>query len=202
MPCWYRGAAARDDALSYYYVLRSVLRDHSELRGRCLTRCCHCGIFFLTHPRNAGREDLRCPFGCREAHRRQRSTERSMAYYRTPEGRLKKKVQNDKRSDSGGSHTSSPVVEEPIVPIGGVSQQLGNRVPKPPAQQASTDGDPSVRFDRELVLYLAMVLGLIEGREMSPSEVEVLLCSVVRQHSIARRRRLEYAVWYLNNRPP
>jgi hypothetical protein len=130
-----------------------------------------------------------------------------MAYYRTPEGRLKKKVQNDKRSDSGGSPTSSPVVEEPIVPIGGVSQQLVNSVPKPPAQQASTDGglppgEPSVRFDRELVLYLAMVLGLIEGREMSPSEVEVLLCSVVRQHSIARRRRLEYAVWYLNNRPP
>ena len=78
---------------------------------------------------------------------------------------------------------------------------------EPPAQQALTDGglspgEPRVRIDRELVLYLAMVLDLIEGREMSPSEVEVLLCQVVRQHSIARRRRLDYAVWYLNNRPP
>ena len=197
----------RDVALSYYYVLRSVLRDHPELRGRCLTRCCNCGIFFLTNPRNAGRQDLRCPFGCREAHRAQSSTERSVAYYRTPEGKIKKKFQNDKRSGCGGSRPSSPVVEESTVPLGGPSQQLGNSVPKPPAQQESTDGglppgEPRVRIDRELVLYLAMVLSLIEGREMSPLEVEVLLCSVVRQHSIARRRRLDYAVWYLSNRPP
>jgi hypothetical protein len=61
-------------------VLRSVLRSQSDLR-RCLSRCQHCRIFFLTHPRNAGRSDLRCPFGCREAHRKQRSTERSVAYY-------------------------------------------------------------------------------------------------------------------------
>jgi len=82
--------------LEYYVVLRSVLRAHPHLR-RCLKCCRHCGIFFLTHPCNAGRKDLRCPFGCRDAHRRRRAARRSTAYYRTKEGRYKKKIQNGKR---------------------------------------------------------------------------------------------------------
>jgi hypothetical protein len=86
----------RDLVFSYYYVLRSILRDRPELR-RCLSRCRHCGIYFLTHPRNAKRTDLGCPFGCREAYRKQSSTERSVAYYRTSEGRLKRRLQNERR---------------------------------------------------------------------------------------------------------
>ena len=39
--------------LSYYVVLRSVLRLKPWLR-KCLARCRHCGIFFLTDVRNAG----------------------------------------------------------------------------------------------------------------------------------------------------
>jgi hypothetical protein len=53
-----------------------------------------------------------------------------------------------------------------------------------------------------MVVYLAMVLSLIEGREVSFPEVKALLYRAWRQHSIARRRRLDYAVWYLNNRSP
>ncbi len=82
--------------LAYYALLRSILRTRSELR-RCLARCRHCRIFFLAHPRNAGRCDLRCPFGCREAQRRQRSTQRSVEYYRGTEGRRKKRQQNSQR---------------------------------------------------------------------------------------------------------
>ena len=48
--------------LSYYVVLRSVLRLKPWLR-KCLARCRHCGIFFLTDVRNAGRQDLGCPLG-------------------------------------------------------------------------------------------------------------------------------------------
>ena len=81
----------------YYVVLRSVLRSRPKLRP-CLSRCRHCRIFFLTHPRNGGRWDLRCPFGCKEAHRKRRSTERSVEYYGTEEGKGKKKQQNGKRS--------------------------------------------------------------------------------------------------------
>jgi hypothetical protein len=77
--------------LAYYAVLRSVWRARVELR------CRHCGIFFFTHPRNAGRRDLRCPFGCREAHRRRQSDQRSAAYYRDEAGKEKKRALNAKR---------------------------------------------------------------------------------------------------------
>ena len=83
--------------LEYYLLLRSVLRAKPRLRA-CLTRCGHCGIFFLTDPRNAGRQDLGCPFGCRDAHRQQQSTRRSVAYYRDPQGRKKKSDLNQRRA--------------------------------------------------------------------------------------------------------
>lgn len=82
--------------LSYYVVLRSVVRLKPWLR-KCLTRCRHCRIYFLTHARNAGRQDLGCPFGCRESHRKGQSTRRSVAYYREPEGKAKKRDLNARR---------------------------------------------------------------------------------------------------------
>jgi hypothetical protein len=81
---------------SYYVELRSVLRCKSWLR-KCLARCRHCGIFFLTDRRNVGRRDLGCPFGCSRAHRRRESTRRSVAYYREPEGKVKKQALNARR---------------------------------------------------------------------------------------------------------
>jgi hypothetical protein len=82
--------------LSYYVVLRSVLRLKPWLR-KCRARCRHCGIFFLTDARNAGRQDLGCPFGCGQAHRQRQSTRRSVAYYREPEGKGKKRELNARR---------------------------------------------------------------------------------------------------------
>lgn len=85
--------------LAYYVVLRSVLRLKPWLR-KCLARCRHCGIFFLTDRRNAGRQDLGCPFGCSRAHRQKQSTKRSVAYYREPEGKVKKQALNARRRKS------------------------------------------------------------------------------------------------------
>ena len=86
---WYhRNPAVSELVGQYYVVLRSLLRQDRTLR-RCLCRCRHCHIFFLTHPRNARRRDLACPFGCRRVHRRQGSNRRSRAYYRSPEGKEK-----------------------------------------------------------------------------------------------------------------
>jgi len=84
----------RDLVRSYYAQIRSLLRERPDLRP-CLKRCRHCRIFFFTDFRNAGRDDLRCGFGCREAHRRQNNTRRSAAFYQEhPE---KKRHQNRKR---------------------------------------------------------------------------------------------------------
>lgn len=86
----------RVQVLEYYQLVRSILRSKPQLRRR-LCRCRHCRIFFFTHARNAGRQDLRCPFGCREAHRKAQSTKRSVAYYQGEYGRIKKRIQNQKR---------------------------------------------------------------------------------------------------------
>ena len=95
--------------LAYYVELRSVLRNQPWLR-KCQARCWHCGIFFLTDPRNAGREDLGCPFGCSREHRRRESTRRSVAYYREPEGKVKKQALNGRRSRG---RKASPVFVDP-----------------------------------------------------------------------------------------
>jgi hypothetical protein len=96
--------------LAYYVELRSVLRNKPWLR-KCQARCWHCGIFFLTDPRNAGRKDLGCPFGCRREHRRQESTRRSVAYYQEPEGKVKKQALNRQRRSRG--RKASPVFVDP-----------------------------------------------------------------------------------------
>ena len=94
--------------LEYYLLLRSILKARPHLR-QCLTRCRHCRIFFVSDPRNAGRKDLRCSFGCKETHCRRRSTERSVAYYQEPEGKIKKAIQNAKRRKPlGGAQRSPP----------------------------------------------------------------------------------------------
>lgn len=157
--------------LQYYVVLRSVLRSQSHLR-RCLRRCRHCRIFFLTHPRNARRRDLRCPFGCRQAHRKRRSTARSVAYYTTVEGKAKKKMQNGKRVRSGGG-----------------------LAPAPPEAGA-------LEVHADMVRYVAMVASLIEGRRVIEAEMDRRLARAMRQHSMARRRRMDYVVAQLQKHGP
>ena len=98
--------------LAYYVELRSVLRNKPWLR-KCQARCRHCGIFFLTDRRNAGREDLGCPFGCSREHRRRESTRRSVAYYREPEGQVKKQALNGRRRSRGRKASPTPVVPAP-----------------------------------------------------------------------------------------
>jgi len=162
----------------YYVVLRSVRRARAELR-RCVTRCRHCGIFFLTHPRNAGRRDLGCPFGCKEAHRKRRSTQRSVEYYGTEEGKTKKKIQNgnrrhgEARADQNRQLRSVPQLER-----------------------------AGVRLDAVMFGYVRMVTSLIEARRVSDDEIVEMLVRVMRQHSIARRRRMDYVLAYLKKNAP
>jgi hypothetical protein len=170
-PDWYHKGEACGLVKQYYVVLRSVLRSRPDLR-RCLSRCRHCRIFFLTHPRNAGRRDLRCPFGCREAHRKRRSTSRSVAYYATAEGKVKKKMQNGKRAQGGVRAAANPPAAE---------------VPEFPAS---------------MVGYVAMVASLIECRPVGAEEIVGMLLRAMRQHSMVRRRRMDYVVAQLNQHGP
>jgi hypothetical protein len=159
--------------LAYYVLLRTILRTQPELR-RCRTRCRHCRIFFLTHPRNAGRQDLGCPFGCREAHRRRQASRRSAAYYQDEPGKEKKRQQNAKR------RKASP----------------------PAALPTSPPAEAPLLWPRPIVEYVRLVTGLIEGRVVSLAEVVEMLRRVLRQHSMVRMRRIDKMVAWLNERPP
>jgi hypothetical protein len=154
--------------LSYYVVLRSVLRLKPWLR-KCLARCRHCGIFFLTDVRNAGRKDLGCPFGCSQAHRKSQSTRRSVAYYREAEGKVKKRDLNARRRKTPG--------------------------PPPPA-------NPAPPWLRPILDYVCVVVGLIEGRKVRLWEVVEMLEGTLRQHRMARTRRIDQSVAWLNEQPP
>lgn len=165
--------------LEYYLLLRSVLRAQPHLRG-CLTRCRHCGIFFLTHPRNAGRHDLRCPFGCREAHRKQASAQRSAAYYREPRGKRKKSEFNQRRPRQYCPPTK-PGLTPPRAPA-----RIGRR-PK---------------WNPSLVEYVRMIASLIEGRRISRGQVLRMLARKLRQHILACRRPIDQTVARLNRGPP
>lgn len=168
--------------LEYYLVLRSILRAKPHLRI-CRTRCRQCGIFFFAHPRNAvQRHKMRCPFGCREAHRRQEANRRSAAYYRDPKGKRKKSDLNQRRSRPCPRATP----------------------PKPPARPFPPR-TPKVRPARPnplLLEHVRLVVSLIEGRRVSRRQVRLMLAKNLRQHTLVHRKRIDQAVVWLQKQPP
>jgi hypothetical protein len=163
--------------MAYYFVLRAALRSRADLR-RCLTRCWHCRIFFLADPRNRGRRDLGCPFGCREAHRKERSAQRSAAYYQTPAGKEKKRRLNSGRRQAAEARGSD-------LPQSGARAELDE-----------------TEFDAEIVEHVQLVTSLIEGFEVSREEVVAMLSKTVRQRRIVREKHLDYVLRWLVEHPP
>jgi len=188
-PAWYRASGVRDLVLQYYLHLRSVLKSKPHLRP-CVARCRHCRIPFLTHPCNARRRDLGCPFGCKEAHRRRRSTERSSAYYKTEGGKVKKKRHNGKRSRHKPEPTSP---KEP--------ERTATSAPAPNAGSPGAE-PPRAEFDPGMVEHLRIATSLIEGRKVSTDEILQMLTRIMRQHSLVREKRIDYVLRYLTEKPP
>ena len=160
-------------------LVRSLLRTQ-PLRRRCLTRCRHCRIFFLTAPCNAGRKDLGCPFGCAQAHRRQQSTVRSVAFYRTDDGRRRKRDLNQRRPAAYRRSAPAPVA-----------------LPKPAPDPADRSPWPG-----PIVAHVRLVVSWIEHRDVRREEILRMLAQVLRQQGLARRRRIDYALAWLNEHPP
>lgn len=158
--------------LAYYVVLRSVLRNKPWLR-KCLARCRHCGIFFLTDRRNSGRHDLGCPFGCQQSHRKRQSARRSVAYYREPEGKVKKQALNARRRKIPALAPASPPAQPEPLPC-----------PRP------------------ILDYVCVLTSLIEGRRVQLWEVIEMLQRTVRQHRMVRTRRIDQGVAWLHEQPP
>jgi hypothetical protein len=185
---WHQDDRAKPLIRQYQTALASVLQSHPELLG-CVAHCAHCGIRFFTHPRNVGRRDLRCPFGCRRHHRRQQSRQRSTAYYRTAAGKRKKKRLNGRRHQPPTPQTSPPNAPASDAPP--IELRLEGVVL-----------DESSLAESPMLPYVRMVVSLIEGVEFSCREVLYLLRQAMRQHSIGARRRIDYVLGFLNEHPP
>ena len=148
----------------YYWAIRFVIKQKPELKNY-LTRCRHCQILFFTHPRNARRKDLSCPFGCREARRKQKSTERSVAYNRSKDGKGKKKELNQRRNQVKEIAASS------------TDRSVSNNV----------EGNR-----RNLLAHIQLVISLIEGYWMDLKTITALVAKILRQHRIDFKKNLFY----------
>ena len=75
----------------------------------------------------------------------------------------------------------------------------------PPKLELRLEGvvldEPAVRAS-PLLPYVLTVVNLLEGLRLSLRELVGLLLAVLRQHSIARRRRADYVLKYLHEHPP
>lgn len=160
----------RDLVRSYYAQIRSLLRERPDLRPY-LKHCRQCRILFFTDPRNVGRDDLRCGFGCREAHRRQSNTRRSAAFYR--QHPAKKRALNQRRY---------LIAAQPSEPL----------CPEPPGGGAAGPDD-EIPGAAPILRQVRVMVSLIEGRQVGLEEIVVLLAKKGRQPRMARARRRAYS---------
>jgi len=160
---WRESDAARSAVLAYCLELRAALRAVPRAR-RYLRRCAVCQLFFLVDPRNAWRECVCCPYGCRAVRRAQRSNERVRAYYRTDVGKRKKRALNRARSLRTGP-------------------ARGSEAPPPPADD---------EFTPEVVTHVQVVVSLFEGRRVTRDEITTLLERILRQHHMGGDPRRSY----------
>jgi hypothetical protein len=179
------------------------VESHPELQlERCLVLCKQCGIRFLTHPRNAGRTDLRCPFGCREHARRQAANRRSTAHYRRPLGRETKERLNRRRyrpTPSAGDRVRPTVDTQTTSALEPRTDEGQGKV------ELRLEGvvlDESSVVNSPMLPYLRMLVSLIEGIRLTCQELVRLLRQALRQRSLAFRRRIEYVLRFLHQHPP
>ena len=151
----------------------------------------------MTHPRNAGRQKLRCPFGCRAHHRCQSSKERSAAYYHTPEGKRLKKRLNARRQckQAPPSDLEPPASPAPQRVTAELPATVKLRLEGVVLEESNLARSP-------MLPYVRMLVSLIEGVELTREEVLSLLRRSMRQRSIVRRRRIDYVLGFLHQHPP
>jgi hypothetical protein len=143
-PDWHRMAEVRGLVAIYYVVLRTVLRKKLQ-RRRYLARCRHCRIFFIGDPRNAGRDDLGCPFGCADLHRRKNSDKRSAKYNGSPTGKRKRHEREEERRKAEERSTAEGSAA-PVAEPAATAERAQSAVPRSaeaPAEDHAVDYFPS-----------------------------------------------------------
>jgi hypothetical protein len=157
---------------------------------------------FLTTPQNAGRRNLRCPFGCRQWHKRQSSVQRSVAYYRTREGKQKKHRLNARRR-SGASLLAGQQEPQESCPTSSVHASAEDA--SATTVELCLEGvilDESDVAASPVLPYVRTVIRLLDGLELTCDEVVELLHAAMRQHRIAEQTAILYASVFPQQHPP
>lgn len=191
-PDWHRQNQAVRLVRQYELNLTSILEAHPELHD-CVAGCCYCEIRFLTFRCNRGRDDLRCPFGCREHYRRQQANARSRKHYRTPEGRKRKEERNSLRCPID-------LQEQPPQQASASQQAPPSGEELPSVSPVETASAPQLRLHRSLSSDVPS--GLLNHRahdlvltdDVSPTESWSLELEgvVLTQQTLARSSVLSY----------
>ena len=152
---WHEVGETYQIAIAYRHLLGEIVRDNPHLEP-CVVHCCQCSIPFLTHPCNEERTDMRCPFGCRDHHRRMTANERSREYYQSDAGKRKKMEANARRYRD----RDDTEIYYPCQPL-------------------------KLEFEKNLVDYLVLIIRLTERRPVYRDEIENFLRRLQRQRSLA-----------------
>jgi len=214
---WREGEQVNRLVQQYQTTLDSLLESDDKLKRR-IKHCLDCGIRFLAAPQNAGREDLRCPFGCAKRHREQQSNERVKAYRRTERGKKNKDALNARRYRTSPSTACESPCEAsantklpPCEPVDPADSPLAeNATPPLPAKlpvaiELDLDGvvlDESSVVNSRMLPYIRTLIWIIDGIRLSHVEVVGWLRQVLRQRSMAYRPRREYVLRFLHQHPP
>jgi len=174
-PDWYRRNEVRQITAIYYWAIHMLIKKAPFLR-QYLIKCKHCGIIFFTDPRNAGRQDIRCSFGCRQAYKKKSSKERSKDYYQTEEGKEKKKELNKRRKKSNANNQEKDYQELEVVD----EKQMNN----------------------EILNYLQLVAWHIEGKRFSLKIILMKVKILLRQHSMYMLKKRVYHCSKINKQSP
>jgi len=216
-PDWHQDSRVSPLVRQYQTTLDSLLESDDKLKRR-IKHCLDCGIRFLAVPQNAGREDLRCPFGCAKHHRAQQSNERVKAYRRTDRGKKKKDALNARRyrtspstacesSCEGSAHTKP----RPCEPVGPADSPLAENATQsvpgelPVAIELAVDGvvlNEASIVNSPMLPYIRTLIWMIDGIRLSQVEVVGWLRQVLRQRSMVYRPRREYVLRFLHQHPP
>lgn len=214
-PDWHQDDQAKPLVRQYQTTLESVLQadsvsSNSQLQNR-VAYCVHCGIRFLTWPQNVGRQDLRCPFGCRKHHRKQSSNQRSADYYQTDKGKEKKRRLNAKRSSTPSPPNRSDRQPRQLAPPESPHSKLPHEFSTEACDEFSVQVElylQGVTLDEgtltgsPMLPYVRMMVNLIDGLTLSRDELVAALQKRVRQHSMSKRRRIDYVLRFLHQHPP
>jgi hypothetical protein len=142
---------------------------------------------FICHPRNHSRNDLSCPFGCQQLHRKCASNERSKSYYQSPEGKEKKKWLNAKRLQKKPKSTTSispchdNEIKHPLkVNDSGINHSLPANDTFPLHDSQNSDFKKSL----PILKHIRDILFLLEQKKYHLIEIWDAIVPILRQHSI------------------